>query len=652
MKIASSVICFIGLLAGSTAFIVPNTQAAPEDNDSQPQIGRDALLESRVDTLIGMPSSDSPAYSADGSALFYVSSRDGRSRLYRHRLSDGTERPVLSSWQPPAPAVTASRNGNPLIFLADSGGDELAQVYTADINGTSAKQVTSTAITRDPPKEAIGLPDALFYSARKPDAAHAVIMRLSLGETSEEARVYEDSGLGFLADVSADGSHALFLRFLSYQSARLVLVDLKDGTAQLRYPMHGEATIRAAAFSREGDRILLTTDGGSEQASVIALDTASGQPLGRFDETTPRTATGEQLVVSPDGKQLAIVFNAGDRQFIRLLDAISLKQAAEVELPLGAGRIGEYSPDGKQLAVTWRTPAHQSSVYLVDTRSGSATRLTSPEIPDAPAPALLTSIETLTSQDGLRFPVIVTRPDTNGRHPVIVDFHGGPAGSASIGWSLSASLANAYDIAYVQPNIRGSGGFGRAFEASDDGARRRDSFKDIDALVDWLRRQPWVDPDRLIVKGSSYGGYLVVQQLAEHPQRWRAGIDQFGIVDLISFMGTTTGLVRKNYLREIGDPQTDHARLVDLSPINKIEAMRTPLFIYAGANDPRVPRAQSDMLASHLQAKGVPVEYMLAPNEGHGAELPSTQRELAVRSMRFILNVLDQPSPGQPLPQH
>lgn len=121
MKIASSVICFIGLLAGSTAFIVPNTQAAPEDNDSQPQIGRDALLESRVDTLIGMPSSDSPAYSADGSALFYVSSRDGRSRLYRHRLSDGTERPVLSSWQPPAPAVTASRNGNPLIFLADSG---------------------------------------------------------------------------------------------------------------------------------------------------------------------------------------------------------------------------------------------------------------------------------------------------------------------------------------------------------------------------------------------------------------------------------------------------------------------------------------------------------------------------------------------------
>ena len=143
----------------------------------------------------------------------------------------------------------------------------------------------------------------------------------------------------------------------------------------------------------------MTTDGGSEQASVIALDTASGQPLGRFDETTPRTATGEQLVVSPDGKQLAIVFNAGDQQFIRLLYAISLKQAAEVELPLGAGRIGEYSPDGKQLAVTWRTPAHQSSVYLVDTRSGSATRLTSPEIPDAPAPALLTSIETLTSQD-------------------------------------------------------------------------------------------------------------------------------------------------------------------------------------------------------------------------------------------------------------
>lgn len=180
-------------------------------------------------------------------------------------------------------------------------------------------------------------------------------------------------------------------------------------------------------------------------------------------------------------------------------------------------------------------------------------------------------------------------------------------------------------------------------QPSDDGACRRASFKDIDALVEWLRIQPWVDPSRLVVKGSSFGGYLVVQQLAEHPDRWRAGVDQFGIVDFISFMATTNGLVRKNYLREIGDPESDRALLVDLSPINRIDAIKTPLFIYAGANDPRVPRAQSDMLAARVRANGVPVEYMLAENEGHGAAMPATQRELAIRAMRFVLDALDWP---------
>lgn len=606
----------------------------------------DASLARHVDALMALPHADSPAFSVDGGTLYFLSDRDGQPRIYARRLADGTARAVPSEWKAPMSGIAAGRDGRHLVFVADADGNELTQVYLLSTRDGEVRQTTRRAISRDTPVMPADHADTVYYSAREPDADHASIMRLVLGTTPVETEVYRDAGLGFLNDVSADGRHGLFIRFLSYQSAQLVRVDLRDGTSQTLYPRSGEATIRSAAFSRDGKRLFVATDGGSEQASVLALDADTGEELARYDEAAPRTATGEQLLVSPDGRLVAVSLNAGDHQIVRLLEATTLAPAVDVALPLGTGQLGDFSPDGRRLAVVWRTPEHTASIHLVDTRSGAATRLASAAT-DAAAPGgtSTAAIETLTSGDGVRFPVIVTRPTSPGRHPVIVDFHGGPAGSASIGWSLPARLANAFDIAYVQPNIRGSGGFGRAFEASDDGDLRRASFGDIDALVAWLRAQPWVDPDRLVVKGSSFGGYLVVQQLAEHPGRWRAGIDQFGIVDFLSFMDTTTGLVRRNYLREIGDPERDRARLVDLSPLNRVDAIRTPLFIYAGANDPRVPRAQSDMLAARVRANGLPVEYMLAANEGHGAESPSTQRELAIRSMRFVLAALAAPAP-------
>lgn len=603
-----------------------------------------ADIERHVDALMTLRPVHAPTYTADGESLYYTSSRDGTHRLYAHRLDDGGERVVAPDWPGPIPGAILA-GGDRLLFVADSGGDDLTHVYTLDARTGKVEKATSQVLTRDSPITPSAVPGTFYYSARQPDASQAIVMRLRLDASPGESEVYRDSGFGFLSDVSPDGRRGLFLRFLNYQSNRVVVVDLEHGRAHDLYPAQGDATVRAAVFSRDGARVYLTTDGGTEQASVLALDSASGRVLARFDETQPRTATGEQLVLSRDGERLAVLFNAGDHHIVRLLDAGTLNPAVEVALPLGSGELGEFAPDGRHLALAWRTPEHPTAIYQVDTGSGRSQRVIGDGATQDDAGSE-TSIETLGSEDGLRFPVIVTRPTTPGRHPVIVDFHGGPAGSATIGWSPSARLATLYGIAYVQPNIRGSGGFGREFEASDDGHKRRESFRDIDALVDWLRQQPWVDPQRLVIKGSSYGGYLVAQQIAEHPGRWRAAVKQFGIVDFISFMQTTTGLVRQNYLREIGDPERDRELLEDLSPITRVDRIVTPLFIYAGANDPRVPRAQSDLLAASLRQRGVQVEYMLAENEGHGASAPATQRELAVRSMRVVLRNLTTGEPG------
>jgi len=188
----------------------------------------------------------------------------------------------------------------------------------------------------------------------------------------------------------------------------------------------------------------------------------------------------------------------------------------------------------------------------------------------------------------------------------------------------------------VEPNVRGSGGFGRAYQAADDGARRVDAFRDVETTARWVAAQPWADSRRMVVLGESYGGYVVLSTLIRHPDLWRAGVDMVGFVSLRSLMASTSGLVRQNYTTEFGDPGKDGELLDSLSPLPQLDRLRAPLFVYAGANDPRVPRAESDRVVKELRARRVPVEYMLAADEGHSISRRETQIAFFVRLAGFL----------------
>ncbi|MCI0569154.1 MAG: prolyl oligopeptidase family serine peptidase, partial [Myxococcaceae bacterium] len=380
-------------------------------------------------------------------------------------------------------------------------------------------------------------------------------------------------------------------------------------------------------------------DAGKEAALLLAMDASTGKELARYTERKPANAEVAGVSVSKKGDRLALGLLAGNHQEVRLLHARTLKPAAKVQLPLGRGFPRDFSDDGRRLTLTWSSPGTPTDVFAIDSRTGKVSPLRSDARPTLKGlPVIETSLAEVKGFDGTVIPVHVYRQkgDKGTRRPVIVSYHGGPAGTATIGWSPMAAFFVSQGYVWVEPNVRGSGGFGRAFEEADNGPRRLDAFKDIEASSRWAASQPWADKDRVVIYGGSYGGYTTLIGLTRFPELYRAGVNLFGVANLKTFMASTSGLIREVFHLEFGHPEKDAAFLDSISPLKDTGKIQDPLFVYAGANDPRVPRAESDLIVSAVRRSKVPVEYMVKDNEGHSLARRENQMEFYARMARFL----------------
>ncbi len=190
--------------------------------------------------------------------------------------------------------------------------------------------------------------------------------------------------------------------------------------------------------------------------------------------------------------------------------------------------------------------------------------------------------------------------------------------------------------AFLEPNVRGSTGYGHAHEMTDNREKRADWLKDVEAVNAWTKAQPWADPSRVVVMGGSYGGYTVLIALTRQAPLWRAGVDYVGIANLFTFLRSSDQAIRAVWVDEFGDLDQDRALLAELSPLRDVDRIAAPLFVYAGQNDPRVPRAESDQVVQALRARRVPVEYQVAADEGHSLDHRENKVESMTRVARFL----------------
>jgi dipeptidyl aminopeptidase/acylaminoacyl peptidase len=191
---------------------------------------------------------------------------------------------------------------------------------------------------------------------------------------------------------------------------------------------------------------------------------------------------------------------------------------------------------------------------------------------------------------------------------------------------LQYYVSQGYGI--LAPNVRGSSGYGKQYLALDDVRKRMDSVADLKAAVEYLRASGVADPVRIAVYGQSYGGFMVLAAITTYPELWAAGVDIYGIANMLTFLENTSPYRRKLRTPEYGDPEVDRDFLIEISPIHKIDRITAPLMVIHGARDPRVPIGESEQMVASLQARQHPVEYHVFADEGHG--ITKLKNKLAV----------------------
>jgi dipeptidyl aminopeptidase/acylaminoacyl peptidase len=628
------------------------TAPEPSSDPTEPtaaQRAREEPLVKRATAYVDAFRDTGALLTKDGAKVVFLSDRDGLPQLYvgdvAHpeappaRLGTGSERVAWARLSPDEKSV---------LFLTDAGADENFRIQRVGLDSSGLVNLTPEGtLHRDAPFVPRGNPRTMVYAATSVSSPETRVFAQPADGGAARV-VHTDGAPGGLADVTPDGKRALYERFVSNTEQVLFEIDLDAKTARRLYPAEGKKTrIDDAAYADGGKRALVATDDGGDTSVLLEVDPARASITRRKAWDDPPGSSIAALAFAPAGGRLAVMVNEGTRTTARILDAKTLAAAAKVDLPAGSAELGAFRADGRQLSVSVTSPKGPFEVYAVDVATGAARPLrreTRPEL----APMNGTSL-TIPAHDGGKIPVNVYLPArTDRKLPTIVLVHGGPSTNAVSGWGpcLAAGpglLCRPYapffvslGFAIVEPNIRGSTGYGRAYEMGDDREKRGDALRDVESVNAWAKAQPWADPARVVVFGSSYGGYMTLLALTRQPTLWAAGVDMFGPADLRAFLRTTDAGIRAAFVQEFGDLDADGPLLDAWSPIKKVDQVKAPLFVYQGQNDPRVPRPESDAMVKALRARGVPVEYMVAADEGHSLERRANRIVFMARAARFL----------------
>jgi dipeptidyl aminopeptidase/acylaminoacyl peptidase len=551
-----------------------------------------------------------------------IATRFGNTTQLHRVRQPGGARTQLTFFPEPVPgAIYEPREGRYFLFIKDRAGDEFRQIYRHDVADGRATLLTDGGRSQNGGIRWSRAGDHIAYASTRRNGADRDVWVMDPRDPKTDRLVAETDGGGWgVLDWSPDDRSLLLGEYLSVNESRLWLLDLASGERR-RVDPEGEATAwRGGRFAGSG-QLYVTTDRGGEFSYLARLDLGSGE-LTPLSQGIEWDVAGFEL--SDDGRWIAFEVNAGGLSELYLLDTTSGRQRRVEGLPVGVLGNFDFHPRRAELAFSITTSRTPADVYTLDVAAGRIERWTESEtggvaLADLPDVRLVS----WKSFDGRAITGLLYMPPPRfqGERPVIVDIHGGPEGQALPSFLNRSNYYLAeLGIALLRPNVRGSTGYGKSFTKLDNAERREDSVKDIGALLDWIARQPELDASRVLVQGGSYGGYMSLAVATSYADRIVGAIDVVGISHFGTFLENTEDYRRDLRRAEYGDERDPKMREVfeRISPLRNAARIRKPLFVVQGANDPRVPRTESEQMVRTVRAQGTPVWYLLGLDEGHG----------------------------------
>lgn len=545
------------------------------------------------------------------------------------------------------------RRPESLIFVRDAGGNEQSQIYRLDPGARESVLLTDPQRAHRPEGFNRARDRLLVRSVdldktglrENPATDLALVDPVDPARTSILATLPGTGWGGF--SFSFDDRRLAAVEFRSVNESYVWMIDVATGARARVFPREETASGRTIAtsdvqFARSGKGLFLATDRDGEFLRSAYLDLDSG----RLSYFGPPNSDVDDIALSPDGRTLAVVTNEAGVGALRIYDPDTRRELARPAIAVGTVSRVTWHENSRDLAFNLSSAQSPGDVWSVDVRDNRTERWTESKVPGLdPATFATPAPIEWKSFDGLPIHGFIIRPPASfkGPRPVLISIHGGPEAQARPGFMGRRNyFVNVMGITLIEPNVRGSTGYGKTYVALDNGIQREDAVKDIGALLDWIATQPDLDPRRVVVEGGSYGGYMSLAIAIRYADRIAGAIDSVGIANFVTFLERTESYRRDLRRVEYGDERDPAMRafLTRISPVGGAKRIRTPLFVAHGRNDPRVPYTEAEQIVEIVRKNGVPTWYLLAANEGHGFARKENADYFFYAVVRFLSETL------------
>jgi dipeptidyl aminopeptidase/acylaminoacyl peptidase len=587
--------------------------------------------------IFGNPTKANGQISPDGKWLSWIAPRDGVLNVWAAPVSNPAQaKPLTSEKLRPIRTTFWSPDSRSILFINDKGGDENFLLYGVNVASGELKNYTPFEKTR---VQIVGISrkamDRILIGVNNRDPKWHDVHSLDLASGKLTLVQQNDGYAGFLADEDLklrlaqksrpDGGTDYFrMNGGKIEADPIAQVGLDDSL-----------TTAPLGFTADGKTLYWTESRGRDTAALVAQDVASGKT--RVIAEDPRADISNGLFHPVTGQAQAYAVEYLKQEYVPLTQSIKpdlefLKKQAQGEFRV----VSRNDADDKWVVNMDRITA-PGSTWLYERKGKRLTKLyvARPELEGAPLVQMYP--QEIKARDGLTLVSYLTLPksaDTNGDGkadqpvPMVLFVHGGPWARDRYGYNGYHQWMANRGYAVLSVNYRGSTGFGKKFISAGDLEWGRKMHDDLLDAVDWAVKNGVTTRDKVAIMGGSYGGYATLAGMAFTPTTFACGVDIVGPSNLFTLLKTIPPYWeagKQQFYKRMGDPTTEagQALLKERSPLHFADKISRPLLIGQGANDPRVNVAESDQIVAAMNAKNIPVTYVVFPDEGHGFARPA-----------------------------
>lgn len=590
------------------------------------------------------------SFSHDESKLLLTSDATGVYNVYSVPVAGGPLEQLTRSSTNATYAVSWFPNDNRFLFTADQGGNELNHLYVRELSGeerdlTPGERLKANFLSWSQDGK------NFFASTNERDPRFFDVYRYATDGYAREL-IFKNDKSWNIGGVSPDGRWISLMQVNDNADSDVYLYDTTkpDAAPALVTSHSGKASHSFAAFTSDSAELCYGSDANGKFQEIWAYRMSDGARRKLIADDWDVTG----LEFSRNGRYRVSSVNDDARTETTIWNTANNRKVQLPDLPDGDMTGVEISPSEKKMAFYLSVDTSPPNLYVFDLETRSLQKLTTSLNSAIREQDLVEGrVVRYKSFDGLKIPAILYQPwsaSSANKVPGIVLVHGGPGGQSRKGYSglVQHLVNNGYAVLAV--NNRGSSGYGKTFFHLDDRNHGENDLQDCVYGRKYLETLPWIDGHKIAIMGGSYGGFMVAAALTHTPEAFDAGINLFGVTNWLRTLRSTPPWwtsFRASLFTELGDPDQDEARLKRISPLMNADKIRRPLMVVQGANDPRVLQVESDELVAAARKNGVPVEYIVFPDEGHGFRSRKNRITASDAYIRFLqANLTGTPKTG------